>query len=172
MPNVKSKLDQHNRSELGKQEQREPPKCNCRDKNKCPLNSKCQESGIVYQATVKEKGNGNTETYVGLTETSFKLRYANHKQTFENQKLQTKTELSKHIWSLKKQNREFDISWKILAKTRPYSNETKNAKLYTKEKYIIMFQPGLASRNQRGGVIASCLQENSSLQIVCVCVCV
>ena len=157
MPNIKSKLDQHNRSVLGKQEQREPPECNCRDRSKCPLNSKCQESGIVYQATVKENDNGNTETYVGLTETSFKLRYANHKQTFKNQKLQTKTELSKHIWSLKKQNKEFDISWKILAKARPYSNITKKCNLCTKEKYIIMFQPERASLNQRGGVIASCL---------------
>ena len=37
------------------------------------------------------------ETYIGLTETTLKLRYANHTQSFRNSKLRNSTELSKHI---------------------------------------------------------------------------
>ena len=40
----------------------------------------------------------NNENYVGLTDTEFKLRYANHKQSFTKRTLQNATELSKYIW--------------------------------------------------------------------------
>ena len=59
----------------------------------------------IYQATVstQEKypdgtNKTNNETYVGLTDTEFKLRYANHKQSFTNRTLQNATELSKYIY--------------------------------------------------------------------------
>ena len=64
--------------------------CNCRKNTKCPMDGKCLESGIVYQATVTREGMGKTETYVGLTATTFKQRYANHKHhkhTFTNKEL-------------------------------------------------------------------------------------
>ena len=137
MPNIKSKIDSHNKAIIKKQEKKEQPKCNCRNKATCPMDGKCQESGIIYQATVIQKDNGKTETYVGLTETTFKLRYGNHKQTFKNKSQQTKTELSKYIWELKNKQKQYDIKWKILKKAKPYSNTTKRCNLCMEEKYII-----------------------------------
>ena len=41
------------------------------------------------------------KTYIGLTATSFKARYMNHKASFNNRAKSNQTELSKHIWKLK-----------------------------------------------------------------------
>ena len=121
MLNVKNAIDAHNKSQL-RQSTTEPTKsCNCRDKPNCPLNGHCWSKGIIYQATVstQEKypdgtNKTNNETYVGLTDTEFKLRYTNHKQSFTNRTLQSATELSKYIWKLKEKNTHYKITWKTL----------------------------------------------------------
>ena len=86
MPNVQNAIDAHNKAQLKKPVAERPKNCNCRDKPNCPLNGECRVKSIVYQATVTtpRTGPNNTnnchgETYVGLTDTEFKLRYANHK---------------------------------------------------------------------------------------------
>ena len=55
------------------------------------------------------------------------------------------------------------IKWKILKKAKPYSNTTKRCNLCMEEKYIIMFKPEMASLNQRGGVVTSCLHSRKFL---------
>ena len=125
------------------------------------MDGKCQESGIIYQATVTQKDNGKTVTYVGLTETTFKLKYGNHKLTFKNKNQQIKTELSKYIWE--NNQKQYDIKWKILKNAKPYSNTTKRCNLCMEEKYIITYKPEMASLNQRGGVVTSCLHSRKFL---------
>ena len=85
MPNVQSIISSHNKAVLDKSKQ-EPntPECNCREKNCCPLKGMCQSKSIVYQATVKNTTTSEEQTYVGLTETSFKTRYHNHTSSFRN----------------------------------------------------------------------------------------
>ena len=46
----------------------------------------------MYQAYVTSSE--GTEHYVGLTDTDFKARFANHKQSFRTEKYSNKTELS------------------------------------------------------------------------------
>ena len=46
-------------------------------------------------------------------------------------------ELSKHIWQLKDQKKDFTISWKILTKAKPYSNLTKRCNLCGIYIYIV-----------------------------------
>ena len=111
MPNVKNAIDAHNKAQLKKPAAEPPKNCNCRDKPNCSLNGECRAKSIVYQASVttprtgpNNTNNCHSETYVGLTDTEFKLRYANHKQSFSNQRLRNATELSKYIWSLKEKN--------------------------------------------------------------------
>ena len=113
LPNIKNTIDSHNKAQLKKSDTEAKKDCNCRNKANCPLKGNCREHNIVYQATVTTRENDNnrtrkknTESYVGLTETEFKLRFANHKQSFTNPRLQNATELSKHIWSLKEKNTE------------------------------------------------------------------
>jgi len=61
----------------------------------------CLRSSVVYQATVSTEDGRPAQTYVGLTENSFKTRLANHKSSFNDRKKSLSTELSKHVWQLK-----------------------------------------------------------------------
>ena len=56
--------------------------CNCRRPAHCPMDGNFLKSSVVYQTTVTVEDNRPAETYVGLTENSFKTRYANHKSSF------------------------------------------------------------------------------------------
>ena len=140
VPNAKSTIDAHNKRLL---KQTNPSKstsdaslCNCRKKEDCPLENQCLTRGIVYQATVTtEQG---IECYVGLTDTDFKFRFANHKQSFRSEAYSSQTELSKHVWQLKKAKVDYTIQWKILDRAQSYSNATKRCKLCMLEKFYII----------------------------------
>ena len=56
------------------------------------------QKSIVYQATVTTEDSTPDETYVGLTENTFKTRFASHKASFNNPKKRMITELSKHMY--------------------------------------------------------------------------
>ena len=69
------------------------------ENRECPLDNQCVTKDIIYQATVTSS-EGN-EYYVGLTDTDFKARFANHKQFFKIVVHRNQTELSKYVWRLK-----------------------------------------------------------------------
>ena len=82
MPNIKSKINSHNHkiSKNNTQQEENIKKCNSINKNQCPLNQQCLSTNIVYQANINSNLNNYKEKYyIGLCETTFKLRYANHK---------------------------------------------------------------------------------------------
>ncbi|KAJ8047910.1 hypothetical protein HOLleu_00025 [Holothuria leucospilota] len=106
------------------------------------LDGKCRTANVVYQATVKS--NDCEETHVGLTENNFKLRLANHQQSFTKEKYRNQTELSKHVWTLKNSNADFKIYWEILGHASSYSNSSKRCNLCTMEKFFIC-HPEMAS---------------------------
>ena len=54
----------------------------------------------------------SSETYVGLA-TNFKERYRKRTASFRHQSKRNETELSKHIWALKDNNKPFNIKWRI-----------------------------------------------------------
>ena len=54
------------------------------------------KKGIIYQATVTAS-EGN-EHDIGLTDTDFKARFANHNQSFRSVVHSNRTELSKYVW--------------------------------------------------------------------------
>ena len=80
----------------------------------------CLKSSVIYQATMR-KDSRPVQTYVGLTETSFKTRFANHKSSFNDPSKRLSTELSKHVWHLKEAKLKFRITWKTLKQTSPFS---------------------------------------------------
>ena len=89
---MKNIINTHNKKIIN------PPKyniartCNCIQKHHCPLNEKCPTNNILYQASITTNGeNPKTKISYGLSETAFKLGYANHKKTFNNIKYQTDT---------------------------------------------------------------------------------
>ena len=116
----------------------------CRKKSDCPLEGKCLQTNVIYQATVTTET--ATETYVGLA-TNFKERYRNHKTSFRHSKRRNETQLSKYVWNLQNEKKPFQIKWKILKKCKPYSNVSKKCSLCLNEKFIIICKKELCSLN-------------------------
>ena len=156
MPNIETIIEGHNRK-LTKENPRnaDERECNCRQRDKCPLEGACKQRSVVYQATVTEDSGGK-KTYVGLTEGEFKTRWNAHNSSFKNEKYEQATELSKHIWDLKRSNTNFKTSWKVLDRTSAYSNRTKRCNLCLLEKYYILFRPDLATLNKKLELVSCC----------------
>ena len=156
--NIKNTISAHNAHVLNKStpEEDNPRTCNCRNANQCPLGGECFLKSIVYQATVVTTNTGITNTYVGLTESTFKTRYANHKASFTHRNKKNSTELSKYIWQLKDSGSDFGITWKVLKRTKSYSNSTNSCSLCNWEKYFIITKPTLATLNKRNELVTAC----------------
>ena len=63
----------------------------------CPLNGRCLQESVVYQAVVERQDNKEQQSYIGLKEGPFKLRYNNHNNTFRKEKHRNSTSLSKYM---------------------------------------------------------------------------
>ena len=159
MPNMKSIISSHNKHVLSNANAPtpQPDTCNCRKKSDCPLEGKCLQTNVIYQATVTTET--ATETYVGLA-TNFKERYRNHKTSFRHSKRRNETELSKYVWNLQNEKKPFQIKWKILKKCKPYSNINKKCSLCLNEKFIIICKKELCSLNRRNELASSCPHRN------------
>ena len=121
---------------------------------------------IIYQATVTEKVSKKTETYLGLTSTTFKERLNNHNTSFRHEAKETHCELSKHIWRLKRQNIEWEpIKWKIISRAKPYSPITGKCNLCIKEKCLIVFKSHLGTLNKRLELTTDCRHRSNQLLI-------
>ena len=81
MPNMKSIISSHNKHVLSSANTptQQLDTCNCRKKPDCPLEGKCLQSNVIYQATITTET--SIETHVGLA-TNFKERFRNHKTSF------------------------------------------------------------------------------------------
>ena len=80
MPNIQQIISSHNKSLIRKTTPDDPSRnmCNCRKGKVCPLEGKCLESELIYQAVVTREDNSKIESYIGLTENQFKTRYNAH----------------------------------------------------------------------------------------------
>ena len=158
-----SSISSHNSKLLPK----EPPLpvnklCNCRTKNNCPLDGECLTDNLVYGATVKSPNNVE-ETYTGLTSDTFKIRYANHKKSFNHENYSTESTLSTYLWKLKKETINYSLSWKIIDRGKPFSPIHGNCQLCTKEKYHIIFSPEISSLNKRNELGSACRHKSKLL---------
>ena len=133
-------------------EERHNKSCNCRQKNTCPLNGNWLHSSVIYQATVKSNDNNTSETYIGLTENAFKTRYRSPTASIRHTKHRNSLELSKHVWSLKDNNIDYSISWRIILSSSSYNISSKRCNLCLKEKFLIICRPDLSSLNKRNYV--------------------
>ena len=165
MQNVGQIIKSHNQTVEQKSNPQEPPKsnCNCRKGSTCPLNGNCLEHGVIYQATVKTQDSRKDETYIGLTENSFKTRYNGHTCSFRNESKRHSTALSKYIWKLKDSNTQHEIQWKIITKARAYSTTSKSCNLCLREKYYIICRPEMASLNNRSELSSVCRHRKKCL---------
>ena len=115
----------HNAKILLKEDKKDEEEkgCNCRDKAACPVANKCLKTNVVYKATVQY--DDKTEHYIGMTENTFKTRYALHKSSLRHSKNRNQTELSNLIW-FDKPTRELTTSspGKLLTKLGRTSPES------------------------------------------------
>ena len=116
----------------------------------------------TYQAIVTSSNN-KEESYIGLTDNSFKTRYNGHNSSFRNHSKRNATTLSSHIWSLKDNNINFSIKWRIVARARSYSTTSKVCNLCLKEKYFIICKPHMATLNTRNELASACRHRRKHL---------
>ena len=163
MNNIKTIISNHNKAEISKptHNDEENKNCNCRKPNTCPMDGSCNAQNIVYQAEVTTPA--TRETYIGLCDTTFKLRYRNHICSFRNERYRNATELSKHVWNLKDQNIKFDIKWRKVKQARSYSNVTKKCNLCLWEKYFIICKPEMSTLNNRNELTSCCRHSRKFL---------
>ena len=83
MPNIRSKINGHNKKIL-QLKPTEPHKlCNSLVKKHCPMNRLCLTSSILDQATIKcNNSKYKQKRFQGICETTFKKGYADHKRSF------------------------------------------------------------------------------------------
>ena len=102
MPNIKTKINAHNRDILQNTPSKNAKQCNCQQKENCPMNCACLKESLVYYATISciDK-NYKPKLYKGNRETSFKKLYSNHKKLFNVALYKHDTKLSTEYWNLK-----------------------------------------------------------------------
>ena len=104
--------------------------CNGRKKDQCPLDNNCLSPSIIYNAKVTTNEDTFGNNYIGLTEGTFKQRFTQHKLSLRNRKYANSTELSKHIWDLKDNNKDYNIEWSII--TSPdHTATSQNKKMWS-----------------------------------------
>lgn len=170
LPNMSRIIKRHNNSIRRKgapTSGRPPRRCNCRQPADCPLRGQCQDSGVVYQATVSTPNASTPAVYIGSTDTTFKERFANHKMSFRHEKYSNRTELSKHVWELKHADQDFNIEWNIIQHASAYSNISKQCQLCLTEKFLISEARAGRSRerllNQRSELVSMCRHRHRYL---------
>ena len=133
--------------------------CNCRIKTDCPLKGKCLQKSVIYKCHVKANEEDDGVHYIGLTKGTFKNRWYNHRHDFRNESKEKSTELSKHVWSLKKAGSTPALSWEIIDHAPAYRNGSKNCNLCLTEKYHIITS-NLKLLNKRTELISKCRHSN------------
>ena len=159
MGNMSAAIKNHNRRIAAQQNETAPKPCNCRNKDQCPLSGNCQSTSVIYKATVTAD-NEDEKSYIGLTESTFKSRYNNHKFSFNHDSHANRTELSNYVWNLKRRENPFKIAWSIVATATPYTNETKRCNLCLMEKFFIIYADKNTLLNKKSELISKCRHEN------------
>ena len=97
MPNMKTIIGSHNKRVLSAYTTQTPGErhdiCNCKRKPECPLDGKCLQTNVIYQAIVTFTDT-TTESYVGLA-TNFKERFRNHHSSFRHASKRNEAALAK-----------------------------------------------------------------------------
>lgn len=165
MGNIQQAINSHNikiRSQNNNNEN--AAGCNCRNRDQCPMPGECLSTSVIYQASVTTNDHSKpVESYVGLTENTFKTRFNNHKSSFNNNSKRNSTELSKYIWQLKDNNTNFEINWKILLRANSFNNITNICHLCLSEKYFIIYRPDMSTLNRRSELISTCRHSKKFL---------
>ena len=111
-----------------------------------------------------ETNDGINELYTkdnfGMSGTGCKSKYNNHTISFRNRAHENDSKLSKFIWSLKDQNKEFNIKWSFLKSF--FGSKSCNLCLL-KKLVMINFKEKETLLNKRLGLVSKCWHENKCI---------
>ena len=103
--------------------------------------------------------NSETKVYYGICETTFKLRYANHKKSFSHRNRKSDTELSNEFWRIKDNKHNANITWEILGRHQAYNTSSKRCSLCLNEKLkIVLHRDNML--NRRTEILNKCRHKN------------
>ena len=156
LQNIGRIISKHNRKILNEGTP-DLPHCSCSE-GECPVEGKCESTGVVYQATVTQQG--QVDKYVGLTERKLAARHKEHYTNFENRNPKNSTSLSRKIWKLDDTHTNYEIKWKILQQCRPYKPGSSECRLCLNEILVILFQPEEATLNSKSEIMGKCRHTN------------
>ena len=135
-------IKSHNNKILSEEKSQGQPKCNCRQKNTCPLEGHCLDKELIYRCTLKENTTSDGVNYNGLTENTFKDQFYKHCNSFKYESNANSTELSKNLWKMKRKGIEQPVMhWSVIDHGKPYQNRSQRCNLCLKEKYHILTSP-------------------------------
>ena len=119
---------------------------------------------------IRSKTDGNNDEemrYIGLTNGTFKQRYANHCRDFKYRKYEKSTKSSKYIWKLKNEGKSLMIEWSILKNidSKPRINYCKLC--LTEKLFIInnLSDPNLL--NNKSELVGKCRHQDMHLVKYC-----
>ena len=165
MGNMERLIKGHNRKLLHEHtrgEKKDARKCNCSNRESCPLKGDCLQQGVVYLA--KLKADADEYHYVGMTATTFKRRYYGHTSSFRHEEHSSDTKLSEKVWELKREGRRWEIKWEILRRGRPYAVGRAACDLCTAEKLeIVRRSRDVRLLNARTEILAKCRHKRKYL---------
>ena len=163
MPNIAAVISAHNKAITMKKEALELGGCNC-SQGECPLNGQCLSSNVFYEATLSaDIQNYGEKVYKGVTATTWKERYRNHLKSFNNEKYEKDTELSKEVWRIKRKSKEYRIKWRLIKQLPAYNPITKRCILCLKEKLAILKHDGPDQLNKRSEIIGACRHKQKHM---------
>ena len=134
--------------------------CNYINIPECPLNQKCLSNNILYQANFSTDEDSETEVYNGICETTFKLRYANHKKLFNHRNRKSETELCNKFRKIKNNKHSANITWEILGRNQAYNTGNKRCSLCLNEKLKIALHRSNDMLNNQTEILSKCRHRN------------
>ena len=97
LPNFANMIKSHNNRILSEEKTQDQPKCNCRQKDTCPLEGKFLDKELIYHYILKKNITSDGVNYNGLTENTFKDQLHKHHSSFKYKSEAISTETSKHF---------------------------------------------------------------------------
>ena len=136
--------------------------CNCRAPVNCPLDGNCLQNDVLYKGRCQADG-VPVKNYIGLTATTFKVRFANHKTSFNTRKYSQETTLSSYFWKMKDEGRNPAIKFSVIRTVKSYTPEMGKCALCVAEKLEILNTDPSTITNSRNELMSSCRHKTSFL---------
>ena len=164
MENVAHIIKKHNQRIFSCKE-KPKPSCNCKNKDNCPMNGKCQVQNVVNKCTVSATPNFSKRVYLGVAEGDWKQRFYNHKKSIKNKSYRNDTTLSSYLWDLREKHNVFStLTWSVVKSVPGYSNISKRGLLCLTEKVLIVtYENPEELLNKRSELMAKCRHNNRFL---------